>query len=538
MSVISKIELPNGDLYNFKDEEAAREFVATSTSNTVVHIEDGIEMPFHTIAVNIPPVIESGAFVPIANSARVYHAQKYIDIGEIQNGYYAADGTPTSSGNLRRTKDFLSVVPSTEYTISLMPTNNTAIRIHEYDANQQWLRQVFTESLTSGEFYSGSFTTSSDAVYIKFSVPAYSQLSLYINGESYAENFATIDDTLYGGIWNVTDGTFTATKKIYTFTGSEWDGYFYTGTNANRCGFAIGDLVPGDNYDASVLPICTIGTGNEITNDQNGAWEVGMCSFYSGERFFFRYCFPTSVTTIAQAKQYLLDNNCSIAYELKDPIVYKLTEHHVMTLKGENYVWSTAGETTVKYYIPSDLSSAFKQNDAICALAMQNLADITAAIATLPTDTSGSTGLQYETGTWQPEADIARGDISFSGTHSQAPILIMLVDATNTIDTTTNTNISFYYSDPYKAFQAGYPYSDSALRYAQVYWTTRTTSTTSLTISGISVTNKSDVTATLNTANPQYWATAEGFRPYSNSTSRYWRAGRTYKWYAIWKAST
>lgn len=147
----------------------------------------------------------------------------------------------------------------------------------------------------------------------------------------------------------------------------------------------------------------------------------------------------------------------------------------------------------------------------------------------------GGGGLTYETGTYEPSSDIARPQITFSNTHTEAPVLIYMCDVTGTAHSTTNSNYLFCYCDPFKLWGQGYPYSSSGFRYANAYYAYRSSNTNSISAAGLLITNKSSSTTSSSTAYPRYWATETGFHPYSNSTSRYWRAGRTFKWIAVWK---
>jgi len=156
-------------------------------------------------------------------------------------------------------------------------------------------------------------------------------------------------------------------------------------------------------------------------------------------------------------------------------------------------------------------------------------------LAQIIVSVSGGSGLTYETGTWTPTSDIARGEISFANTHSEAPILIALSDATGTANAVTNSNMSFVFFDPYKAFGAGFPYNSTGLRYVFNFYGYRGTSTGSISCSGFMCSKNSGNTGSSDTSYPRYWASPTKFYPYSNSDSRYWRSGRTYKWYAVWK---
>jgi hypothetical protein len=149
----------------------------------------------------------------------------------------------------------------------------------------------------------------------------------------------------------------------------------------------------------------------------------------------------------------------------------------------------------------------------------------------------GSGGLEYETGIWEPEEDIARGTIAWNNAHTEAPFFVVLADVTGTGDTTTNTNYFFAFSDPYKLWNVGFPFSSKEFRYACVQFYSRGSSANP-TASSVVCSQKSSSTVANSNSYPRYWVSPTEFHPYSNNTSRYWRAGRTYKWIAVWKPST
>lgn len=147
----------------------------------------------------------------------------------------------------------------------------------------------------------------------------------------------------------------------------------------------------------------------------------------------------------------------------------------------------------------------------------------------------GGSGLEYETGTYTPSSDIARPTIQWANTHSEAPILVLFSDMTGTGHNATNSNYNFMYCDFYKLWGHGIPYSSSGFRYAVAYFSYRASSTSSITSSSLICSNNSSSTSSSGTSYPRYWASPTDFHPYSNSTSRYWRAGRTFNWIAVWK---
>lgn len=149
-------------------------------------------------------------------------------------------------------------------------------------------------------------------------------------------------------------------------------------------------------------------------------------------------------------------------------------------------------------------------------------------------ETGGGSGLTYETGTYTPTSNIARPTISFTNEHTKAPFCVIMVDSTGTSNTTTNTNWAFQFLDIYMLTGKGIYYSSSSQRYAYAQYVYRASSETSLSQTIFYCSNNSDNTASSSTSYPRYWVTNTDFKPSSNSTSRYWRSGRTYKWIAIW----
>lgn len=156
-------------------------------------------------------------------------------------------------------------------------------------------------------------------------------------------------------------------------------------------------------------------------------------------------------------------------------------------------------------------------------------------VAGVKTQGTASGGMVYETGTYTTSSDIARPSINFSGTYNDSPVLVAFYDATGTVHTTTNTNYVFVFFDSWKLFGQPYPYSSSAFRYETAHYVYRTNNTSSLSASAYVIANNSDDSGDSDVTYAKYWVTNTGFHPYSNSTSRYWRSGRTYKWIAVWK---
>lgn len=144
----------------------------------------------------------------------------------------------------------------------------------------------------------------------------------------------------------------------------------------------------------------------------------------------------------------------------------------------------------------------------------------------------GGSGKTFETGTYTPTSNTARPSISFANTHTVPPAFIHLADASAASGITSNSTTSFTYVDTYRLFGGSYPYSTSEVRYGLAYWTYRSSSSSSS--GNVQFQYNSDDTGSSGTSYARYWATPTEFHPYSNSNSRYFRSGRTYKWIAVW----
>lgn len=147
-------------------------------------------------------------------------------------------------------------------------------------------------------------------------------------------------------------------------------------------------------------------------------------------------------------------------------------------------------------------------------------------------------GLEYEEGTYTPASDVAEPSISFVNVHNEPPVLVCLSDSSNSYDDTTNTNYLFVYTDFGKIANSPIYSASTAQHYVAILYRYRGTSSTSTSYASQTLSISS--TDTTDTANgyPRYWVNESRFKPSSNSASRYWRSGRTYKWIAVWAPTT
>ena len=152
---------------------------------------------------------------------------------------------------------------------------------------------------------------------------------------------------------------------------------------------------------------------------------------------------------------------------------------------------------------------------------MINLFDIAVA-KKLSGGGGGGGGLEYEEGLFSPSEDIICPTISFSKAHSKPPgvVIMTILDKTTVVE--QNTNAAFClinYRDLFGEFKR----QSSQTLYGYLYKSYRSTGSF---VSGESLN-------IMTSAEISDYADGEGFKP-SGSSSTYWRAGKTYKWLAVW----
>lgn len=150
----------------------------------------------------------------------------------------------------------------------------------------------------------------------------------------------------------------------------------------------------------------------------------------------------------------------------------------------------------------------------------------------------GGGGLEYEEGTYAPTSDVISPTITFSNSHATAPFFFAYIDVTGTYSSTTSSLHAVYYIEQYGAYGVTMDQSSTSVIYGVVARVYRTTSTTSLTIGTTYLTQRPDATPSMSgqAMYPINWASNTRIRPnVTSDTAQTSRAGRTYKWIAVWK---
>ena len=158
-------------------------------------------------------------------------------------------------------------------------------------------------------------------------------------------------------------------------------------------------------------------------------------------------------------------------------------------------------------------------------------------LAQLIVNVSGSSGLEYETGTYTPTSDTSNATVSFANTHSLPPVLVAATVIALSAVSSTNSNVATFYLDTYRLFNTTMPKDPNDTAYGVSVRLYRGTGTAFSANTNFPTYN-SDDTSEKNTNYARYWANTTQFRIYSNSSSRYLRSGATVKWIAVWAPTT
>ena len=265
--------------------------------------------------------------------------------------YYDANGGIQSSDAMRITQDYIPVIGGTKCLIKvkIAPASTSKLRVHQYDASQQWISQVFvsTGNISTDKIDTFTFELDANARYIRFSLPRYSVLELYENAETISVDWEAKAGTVYGGTVDIVSGKLVVDKRGKTFTGTEQEewfknssgNYFYTKLEDFNMGVTSSQL-------CDILPNAVISS----SNDQQGVYAFNSNS----HQIFGLYVRWSSLMSmdVTAFKSWLSSNPLTVMYELASPVEYQLTPQEVGTLLRENNLWSDGGDISVEY--PAD----------------------------------------------------------------------------------------------------------------------------------------------------------------------------------------
>ena len=201
MTDLSKVKL-NGVTYNFKDAQAREAIeaisedaisaipLATSTTNGLMSAADKqmLDSMNPNISVTISDLYTSETHVINAKQENMVDLEiveqphileqirtiNLLDVNTFTPGFYIGSNGQLASNTNDHVGDFIPVSPGDDiyYTGIIGPTNSGSInrRLHVYDANQRWIKQLnFASSLKVGQAWSTNGTVPSNGAYVRVS---------------------------------------------------------------------------------------------------------------------------------------------------------------------------------------------------------------------------------------------------------------------------------------------------------------------------------------------------------------------------------
>ena len=147
--------------------------------------------------------------------------------------------------------------------------------------------------------------------------------------------------TVYGGTLDVVTGELVVDKGIV----------YAKDINFTSAPVALYDGTGYYIYKRNVFPTNswnTISNMYKISSLTN-IWENQTYGEFQGNTTTLVITLPLEADTLANARQWIVDNNPYFIYPLATPTTYQLTPQEVKTLLGTNNIWADTGDTSAEY---------------------------------------------------------------------------------------------------------------------------------------------------------------------------------------------
>lgn len=148
---------------------------------------------------------------------------------------------------------------------------------------------------------------------------------------------------------------------------------------------------------------------------------------------------------------------------------------------------------------------------------------------------TGGGGLEYESGTWTPDADTTKGTITFANQHTKAPFAFAVIDTSDPSTLTGSAILCMRYFDCYRAFGVGYNAGKSGgVKYSTITVIEASANASSFQTFNHNTTANSDSSFSSTSNYPKWWCTNTEIHVCDGDTNGNCKAGRSYKWIAVW----
>ena len=401
------------------------------------------DMPLKGLVVNIEPVQDLHGY----DNPWPARAGKNLINTEtsITRKYLNENGEEVSQINFAYTA-LISVNPGNSYTYSYSQRNTQKLttRVHGYDSNGNWIRQLGFLQKSDVNRYSLTIEIPNDIQFVRVSYSkayfADIQLELgssatayepYSNicpitgwtgctivnspttdaqdGTTYDITFPTEAGTVYGGTLDVTSGVLTVTDVQVDLGDLAWNkttGYTYPVFYSSVDNMLLGNQANFTLLCSEYIPYGVIG----ITNFGNNLHDKEVAIRNANTHLMIQDSSYNNATA-AEMKDGV--HGIKLVYRLATPQTYQLTASQITTLLGTNNVWADCGDVTVTYgeYLETIKAHAERLGDSILS-----------AIAPLETSYTAT-------------RDYAVGAFLFVGTKFYKVIAAIQTGETITVDT-------------------------------------------------------------------------------------------------------
>lgn len=417
MSDISKIKLPNGDIYNLKDSSALHQGDATigiiegitKQDNNLITILDGAkDCPIEELKINFGPYQEGNGdpspenIRPIIGwtEATIFKSEKNLFNPTIMTepGVILADGTIGDNSGYKYTAEYIPIKGNTNYYLSgtVIQAESAYASIAFYDINKNFLERYTPQK---GLPSYGAFVSPVDARYIRLNINSRNNTMENIQLERglISTNYTNINQifniqfpseagTVYGGTLDLVTGLLTLTHKSATINETT---QFDFRDSGRYVVFEQPDMLSGSHYadantlcDKAVKVVNSTGAPNEVLAVLIGSNNTKI--------YFYHFNTALNITTASAYTAWIAQNPITYTYPLATPIIYQLTPQQINTLLGENNIWTNINSTiSIKYAADTKL---FIQQNTVKDVQLDNTSIVNNGIASIPyasTETPG-----------------------------------------------------------------------------------------------------------------------------------------------------
>lgn len=334
-------------------------YATSSASGAAASVDDGAEdVPVKALTAYIVPVQE-GTGDPSPDNVRPISGWAGLNLtrtganafedssAQWKNGYYLnAEGSETQSEYYRYTQAYFEVKSASDYEASYDKNSAilTALTVCMYRADKSFIqRELAIPSTTGTGTLTGTFATTAETKYIRFSVSAISAANIRIYRKNvYPVTWQDTAGTVYGSQYDAVTGVLTVTMAAvdmgtltWTFdAGASWNCFSTLGLSLKKPG-AFNLMC--ERYAVKVV----YGTSDDniVSGNVNNSTVTVRDTSYNGDAAAFK----AAVT------------GQKLVYELATPITYQLSPLDVRTLRGVNNTFADTGDTDVTVRADPDL---------------------------------------------------------------------------------------------------------------------------------------------------------------------------------------